>query len=77
MIKDYDCTINYHPGKANVVADALSRKSVGPTVATITTQHRLLMDLERAGIEVIASDTNTFMANLVVQPALIDRIKAA
>ncbi|WMV25003.1 hypothetical protein MTR67_018388 [Solanum verrucosum] len=24
LIKDYDCTIDYHPGKANVVADALS-----------------------------------------------------
>jgi hypothetical protein len=27
LIKDYDCKINCHPGKANVVADALSRKS--------------------------------------------------
>ena len=26
LIKDYDCLINYHAGKANVVADALSRK---------------------------------------------------
>ena len=27
LVKDYDCKINYHSGKANVVADALSKKS--------------------------------------------------
>ncbi|XP_075483583.1 uncharacterized protein LOC142523736 [Primulina tabacum] len=29
LLKDYDITINYHPGKANKVANALSRRDVG------------------------------------------------
>ena len=28
LLKDYDCTIEHHPGKANVVADELRRKTV-------------------------------------------------
>ncbi|KAI3744799.1 hypothetical protein L1987_57892 [Smallanthus sonchifolius] len=32
LIKDYDCEILYHPGKANVVADALSRKEEHPPI---------------------------------------------
>ena len=35
LFKDYDCIVDYHPEKANVVADALSRK----TVAALSLQH--------------------------------------
>ena len=41
LLKDYDCDILYHPGKANVVADALSRKSSG-SLAHISIEKRPL-----------------------------------
>ena len=51
LVKDYDIEILYHPGKANVVADALSRKTAH-TSALITRQKYLQDEIQRAGIEV-------------------------
>ncbi|TYK04865.1 pol protein [Cucumis melo var. makuwa] len=51
LVKDYDCEILYHPGKANVVDDALSRK-VSHSAALITRQAPLHRDFERARIAV-------------------------
>ncbi|KAL4028440.1 hypothetical protein IC575_011637 [Cucumis melo] len=56
LVKDYDCEILYHPGKANVVADALSRK-VAHSAALITKQAPLLRDFERAEIAVSVGET--------------------
>jgi hypothetical protein len=51
LLKDYDCTINYHLGKANVVADALSRKNIAGSIsAMFTMKKELLLDLERVGV---------------------------
>ena len=35
VVKDYDCEILYHPGKANVVADAHSRKAFAVQIRDI------------------------------------------
>ncbi|XP_074337242.1 uncharacterized protein LOC141674434 [Apium graveolens] len=42
----------YHPGKANVVADALSRKNLG-SVASFITQPYLISDLEYLDVELV------------------------
>nr|GEZ85466.1 putative reverse transcriptase domain-containing protein [Tanacetum cinerariifolium] len=45
LLKDYDTNIQYHPGKANVVVDALSRKS--GMIAGIKVEEEIIRDLER------------------------------
>ena len=39
LIKDYNLEVHYHPGKANVVADALSRKSYQVEEAPLSLNH--------------------------------------
>ena len=43
FLKDYDFTLHYHPGKANVVAYALSRKSRG-ALASIASQEWQMLE---------------------------------
>ena len=42
IVENYDFSILYHPGKANVVTDALSRKSAG-SLAHISTERRTII----------------------------------
>ncbi|KAA0059723.1 pol protein [Cucumis melo var. makuwa] len=76
LVKDYDCEILYHPGKANVVADALSRK-VSHSAALITKQTPLLRDFERAEIAVSVGEVTAQLAQLSVQPTLRQKIITA
>jgi hypothetical protein len=74
LIKDYDLGLNYQPGKANVVADALSRKSYCNNPMIQHDQPSLHEEFARLNLEVVPRG---FLANLEVKPSLEDQIKDA
>ena len=75
LIKDYELIIEYHPGKANMVADALSRKS-SATLAYIRTSYvPLLVEMKALRINLDYDDSGALLANFVVRPSLLDQIR--
>ena len=60
LLKDYELVIDYHPGKTNVVADALSRK--------------LLFDLRAMNTQLKMSDDCSIVAELRAKPMFLQEI---
>lgn len=75
LLKDYDININYHPGKANVVADAFSRKALCNMAILITQEKCILQDLDKMGVELIISAPGMTLGALQVKPTLEETIK--
>ena len=73
LVKDYDCDILYHPGKANVVADALSRRGSSQLFSARQIAGELAADMVRAGIELVVGK----LANITLQSTLLERIRTA
>jgi transposase InsO family protein len=74
LIKDYDVSLNYQPGKANVVADALSRKAYSNNLMVEKAQPALHEEFARLNLEIVPSG---YLANLEIKSTLADQIKEA
>jgi hypothetical protein len=74
LIKDYDMSLQYHPGKANVVADALSHKSYVNGLTAGELPEELCEQFKKLRLEIVPEG---FLASLEVQPTLMDKIKEA
>ncbi|XP_017647983.1 uncharacterized protein LOC108488201 [Gossypium arboreum] len=63
LLKDYDCVIDYHPGRANVVVEALSRKAV--------------IELRAMFARLSITDDGSLLAELKVKLVMFDKIRSA
>ena len=75
LLKDYDCTIRYHPGKANIVVDALSRKSISFMATLVVKQWKLLEENYNLNVMREGQDSMILIASIQVQYDLIQQIK--
>ena len=70
-MSNYDCKIVYQPGKGNVVADALSRKSVGTLASLMLTEWRFLEKFKDQNVQILQQCSRHMVASLVVEPTLL------
>ncbi|KAK2436442.1 hypothetical protein QL285_021436 [Trifolium repens] len=73
-LKDFDFTLQYHPGKANVVADALSRKSVSVCSAQMASQQELLEEFRGLHLEVEFTPGNLRLGMITISNGLMEDI---
>jgi hypothetical protein len=70
LIKDYDLEVHYHPGKANVIADALSRKSYANGLQLIFMSAELRAKMEHLNLSFAIN-----AMKLVIEPTLEQEIR--
>jgi hypothetical protein len=72
LIKDYDLEIHYHPGKVNLVADALSRKEYVHSAIVAQLPNDIVEDFMRLNLGIVA---HTEGVTIDVEPTLEQEIR--
>jgi hypothetical protein len=71
LIKNYDLEVHYHPGKANVVADAISRKAHCHYLSIETFNDTLCNQMRKLNLEIIPQGSLNLLS---IESTLQDRI---
>ncbi|GFZ15860.1 hypothetical protein Acr_25g0002690 [Actinidia rufa] len=76
-MEDYDFDLQYHSGKANVVADALSRKSLSVLASISIHEWKMLQDIGEYSL--LLGETNKFatLFTLSAEPSIINKVVEA
>ena len=73
FLEDYNLTLHYHPGKENVVADALSRKSREALASIASREWRMLETVGQFGLQ-YSEQTQGTLRSLVATLSLLSRV---
>ena len=73
FLENYDFTLHNHPGKANVVADALNRKSRGAFASIASLEWRMLETVGHFGLQ-YNKQAQGMLRILVATPSLLSRV---
>lgn len=77
LIKDYDCLIDYHLGRENIVADALSRKNKAVMNEPKVWDGKELIELRKIGVKVEVGHEGSLLAQSRVRSILQDKVLKA
>ena len=77
LTKDYDCTIEYHPSKANEVADMLSCKPIANLKSIKAMQILLMLELMGLNVGLEVDTSRALLASFSARPLLLWKIYKA
>ena len=72
-LEDYDFTLHYHPGKANVVVDALNRKSREVLANVASREWQILETMGQFRLQ-YSDQAQGVLGSLVATPSLLSRV---